>query len=269
MSTISKTVIDKRFVDINPKTCGREACAKKHSFGPAVRSNWLIHFVVSGKGKFKTSRGEYSLSGGDIFIIKPQEITFYEADEHEPWEYIWISFDSNIKPPAQILSKDCIFAPYLEDIFKSAFYHPDSTEGSAGYEEHLTSVIWAMFSRIKRQSGNMKPESSEDYVRRAMSIMSAELSEGITAEAVANRLHLNRSYFTSLFTAVTGISPGEHLKGLRMERAAALLIEGNFTVSIVAASVGYSDGFVFSRAFKGHYGISPSEYQKRFKTKVD
>jgi len=265
MANNSKIVVNRKYTEINPRTCGHECCAPSHSYGPAVRSNWLIHFVVCGKGKFLTSRGEYALSRGDIFIIKPHEIIYYEADAGEPWEYIWISFDAGIRLPSLLAARDYVFAPYLEDIFKDAFYCHDSTEGNSGYEEHLTSLIWEMISRIRREAVISKAESAEEYVRRALSIMTAELSEGITAESVAKRLNLNRSYFTSLFTSVTGSSPGEHLKLLRMERAAALLVKGDFTVSVVGASVGYSDSFVFSRAFKRHFGISPSKYQKNFK----
>ena len=48
-----------------------------------------------------------------------------------------------------------------------------------------------------------------------------------------------------------------------MKRAAKHLMEGEHNVTTVAASVGYSDVFVFSRAFKQFYGCAPSEYAQR------
>ena len=264
MAIESKTLTNPRYNDINPTTCGHQICDPRHSFGPAVRDNWLLHFVVSGKGVFRTVRGEYALGGGDLFIIRPQEITYYEADGDDPWEYYWLSFDSSLRLPSAIMGRDHVFAPYLEELFRSAFDRPDSTAGVAGYEDHLCSVIFGIIARLRAEESNARAERAEDYVRSAISIMSSEYPSGITVADVAARLHLNRSYFTSLFTSVTGVSPKEHLRILRMERAAALLRSGQYTVSVVAASVGYSDLFIFSRAFKGYYGVSPTEYRSSY-----
>ena len=264
MAHLSKTVANHRYSDINPATCGYERCAPSHFYGPAVRSEYLLHFVVSGNGEFKTARGEYSLGAGDVFIIRPEEITYYEADRDDPWEYYWISFDSGVRLPSVIMHRDHVFAPYLEELFVSAFEREDSTHGVGGYEEHLCSVIWEICARFKREEASVGRESAEDYVRRAIALMNSEMPDGVTVGQVADRLHLNRSYFTTLFTEVTGTSPGDHLKIMRMERAAGLLREGGYTVAVVAASVGYSDTFVFSRAFKAYFGVSPAEYSRRF-----
>ena len=103
--------------DLNPIIAGNERCLPSHQFGPAVRSYWLLHFVVSGKGVFRTSRGEYSLGKNDIFVIRPYEITYYEADKSEPWEYMWIGFSSSIPLPMKLLENDTFYAPFLYDIF--------------------------------------------------------------------------------------------------------------------------------------------------------
>ena len=41
--------------------CGREDCEKGHFFGPAVRSHQLIHFVLKGKGIYRTGYGQYEI----------------------------------------------------------------------------------------------------------------------------------------------------------------------------------------------------------------
>ena len=42
--------------------CGREDCEKGHFFGPAVRSHQLIHFVLKGKGIYRTGYGQYEIN---------------------------------------------------------------------------------------------------------------------------------------------------------------------------------------------------------------
>ena len=88
------TLLDNlHMADINPRICGVEACAPGHSFGPAVREYFLLHYVVRGKGIFRRGKREYTLQAGEIFVIRPGEVTYYEADMRDPWEYMWAGFD--------------------------------------------------------------------------------------------------------------------------------------------------------------------------------
>ena len=259
MKLINKIVINQHYNDINPKECGKEICDPAHSYGPAVRSYYLLHFVVSGKGKFKCAGGEYELGKNDVFIIRPNEVTFYQADEKDPWTYIWIGFTARLHMPSVINSKNVIYAPFLSEIFYSCIKANDISQNGKGYEALLCSEIWKMIFELNERDGR-SGEAVERYVRSALNIMEAEYPMGITVADIAERLHLNRSYFSQLFKEVTGRSPGAHLLSLRMERAAELLCRIGLNVSVTANSVGYSDVFTFSRAFKSYYGISPRDY---------
>ena len=73
--------------------CGYEKCASGHSFGPAVRTQYLLHYVISGKGLYTVGGLTYSVTAGQAFLIKPSELTYYQADEEAPWEYMWMAFD--------------------------------------------------------------------------------------------------------------------------------------------------------------------------------
>jgi AraC-like DNA-binding protein len=84
----------------------------------------------------------------------------------------------------------------------------------------------------------------------------------ITVEAIASRLGLNRSYFSTLFKRTTGVSPKRYLFDYRMRIAGTLLREKRTAVSVAANSVGYGDIFNFSKMFKRAYGCSPLEYAK-------
>ena len=87
--------------------CGREQCAAGHSFGPAVRPHYLIHFILSGQGRYHVNGDIHHLQAGDAFLIYPGETTFYEADEKNPWEYAWIGFGGE---SCRALLSSCAFS---------------------------------------------------------------------------------------------------------------------------------------------------------------
>lgn len=81
-----------RNLDAMIYTCGYETCIPGHSYGPAIRSGYMIHYILKGKGIYKTNGKIYQLSEGDAFLIKPDTLIYYEADHHHPWSYTWIGF---------------------------------------------------------------------------------------------------------------------------------------------------------------------------------
>lgn len=81
-----------RNLDAMIYTCGYETCAPSHHYGPVVRSGYLIHYILKGKGIYKTDGHIYQLSEGDAFLIRPNTLIYYEADKYDPWTYTWIGF---------------------------------------------------------------------------------------------------------------------------------------------------------------------------------
>ena len=65
--------------------------------------------------------------------------------------------------------------------------------------------------------------------------------------------------------AVTGYTPVNYIRQMRMQRAAVLLKEGRFAVSEVMYMVGFSTQSYFSKCFNQTFGISPAEYARRNK----
>ncbi len=69
-----------KFKDLYLCFCGMSACRPNHSFGPAVRPNYIIHYILSGKGTYQVGERRYEIRQGQGFLIEPEAVTFYKAD---------------------------------------------------------------------------------------------------------------------------------------------------------------------------------------------
>lgn len=243
--------------DIFPTELGREQCDPGHKFGPYIRKYYLIHTVVSGKGSFTVQGKTYPLRAGDSFIISPDIPTVYQADEQDPWVYIWIGFKAGIELPPQF-AQAVWHDPAVTQLFEQAW---EACAPRQGREARLCGFLWQLIAMMEAKNQPTEPKNSA-YVVRAKAIMRRQYVYGIQVADVAERIGLERSYFSNLFKKETGQSPRAYLTAIRMRRAAALLKNQNATPGITALSVGYPDVFSFSRMFRRYYGCSPSEYRK-------
>ncbi len=250
----TEAVTDMGYPHINPVLFGFQSCKPSHSYGPAVRSHWLIHYVVSGKGDFRTDKRTYALKAGDAFVIRPYEETYYEADREDPWEYVWIGFTCDGPLPIEL--PEVINCPGTKRVFDDMKRCADRSGGKSAY---LCGKIWELFSLWLDND----PAPARDYVDQAMDYIHAEYMTGISIQDIADRLRLDRTYFSVLFKRKTGLSPSQYLIRYRMQQAAYLLTEKHTSVSVAAYSVGYSDIYTFSKIFKKHFSVSPREYASK------
>lgn len=244
---------DEEFSDLNPVQFGYENCNKSHSFGPAIRTHWLIHYVISGFGIFKIRDKEYNVKPGEMFVIPPYIETYYEADSVNPWSYIWIGFTTTREVTEKLL--DVIKYPEAEKIFSSMKNCESFSNGRSAY---LSARLWDLFALLS-ENGNNK----YGHVDKALQFIHSNYMHDITVEKIAQHLNLDRTYFSVIFKNKTGLSPKQYLLNYRMSIAATLITKKHIAISVVANSVGYSDLYTFSKMFKRHFGVSPSNYAIR------
>ncbi|MBQ2272241.1 MAG: AraC family transcriptional regulator [Clostridia bacterium] len=249
----SEFVINCRYGGLNPVQFGEQVCPSGHSFGPAVRIHWLLHYVVSGFGTFVRDGVEHRVSPGEIFVIPPHVETYYEADRERPWEYYWIGFTTDEALP-EALSHPVVSCPQAGEIFEEMRRCSTYENGKSAY---LAGCLWKLMATLLEQK-----TKQADYVDKALNCIHSEFATGITVGAIAERLNLDRSYFSNLFTRRVGTSPGAYLRSYRLNRAAELMSRYGEKPTTAALSVGYDDLFHFSKAFKQHFGVSPREYCK-------
>ena len=111
----------------------------------------------------------------------------------------------------------------------------------------------------------MKPETESDWqdrIRRAQSLIESRLDEEIPIEELAAAVNASLFHFHRVFRGLTGETVREYARRLRLERAAHRLKHApNMDILSVALEALYESHEAFTRAFKRHFGMTPSEFR--------
>jgi transcriptional regulator GlxA family with amidase domain len=90
----------------------------------------------------------------------------------------------------------------------------------------------------------------------------ANLGRPLPVAELARVAGLSRAHFSRLFAAGEGLPPAQYVLQRRLESAARLLVQGAaLPVKEIAILTGFSDPNYFAKAFRRHYGLSPTEYR--------
>lgn len=123
--------------------------------------------------------------------------------------------------------------------------------------------------KFSSEPGGVRPaicttDRDKEFADRLSAIVEENLSRpDFSVDEFAQLMRLGRTVFYRKLRGVTGYSPNEYLRVVRMKKAAELLHSAeNLTVSEVSYRVGISDPFYFSKCFKAQFGVAPSVYQK-------
>lgn len=118
-------------------------------------------------------------------------------------------------------------------------------------------------SSTLKQLGVEEPEEDNDFLIQYIDIVKANISnQELDVSVIYQALGMSRANFYRKVKTVTGLSPIELIKNIRLEAGAKLLKESSMNVSEVAQHVGFSSRSYFARSFKTVYGMSPTEYQE-------
>lgn len=111
----------------------------------------------------------------------------------------------------------------------------------------------------------MKEDTKATYQERILRVLlyiQNNLYEPLSLEELAKVACFSPYHFHRIFRGMVGETLAEHIRRLRLERAAQILQQSNRTVTDLAFETGYETVESFSRAFKDRFGTTPSDYKK-------
>jgi AraC-like DNA-binding protein len=114
-------------------------------------------------------------------------------------------------------------------------------------------------------------ESADDkFIQNALAIVEKNISDpDFSVEEMSRSLFLSRVAVYKKLFALTGKTPLEFIRSVRIKRAAQLLERNELTVAEVAYEVGFNNPKNFAKYFKAEYNVLPSAYATSKKSAVE
>lgn len=251
---------------------GYEKCDSAHSWGPALRDHYLIHYVSAGCGSFLCNKQSYNLQAGDLFLISPGQLSSYRADPLDPWEYCWVGFNGTDARRLVTMAGFSKSQPVLKsdspETSNRLLRIAQVSGNTAAHDAEMAGCLYLFLAHlISLNDRRTVTDSHQEYVSNALRFIQYNYAGDIGVNDIARYVGISRSQLYRAFLQDFNISPHNYLQKYRINEACTLLRNRSISIAEVAGSVGFNDPLYFSRVFKAIKGCTPSDYQLKKRQK--
>lgn len=228
------------------KRRNREACA--------------FAFKFSGRTVYR-QHGKEFISDSTHAIFLPQGAD-YDYSCQEIGECIMVEFDTLVQPSPALQ----VFSVLPPKDLRAQLLQMEQmiTFRKSGYQAFCMATVYQLIYELtSRKSQNYSLRKKESILLPALDYLENHYHDPeLNNHQLAACTGMSEVYFRKLFTASFSVSPMKYVRMLRMQKAREMLKSDYGTIEDVALSVGYTNIYRFSKAFRENEGVSPSEYAR-------
>ena len=254
------------------------------------RFNWHasleIMFVLEGRLRAFTQRGEFELSEGDFICIRPNE-------GHASMVEVPGTVAAVLHISQAYLEKLCEVVPPISCMYcgkiprdndyigiKHAFasiYSLLATDGGLASRISAEAALMSIIGILVRQAapgencGEKNPITSQQK-QKLMEIhrqIERRYQDKITLKNLAEAVGMNPSYLSSFFARCMQMGLHEYIARKRLAMAVWELNNSDDTILEIAVSAGFPDAKSLYGAFRKYFGMTPNEYRRQLSTRTD
>lgn len=248
-----------------------------------------IYFVQHGRGTHVINGLPYAMARGDIYLMGFGAVHQYVDCHNLEVDALYFPLAFFDEATLAILGRQPTLRPFLTE------------DGGGGRWKHLSPVsfdamnaelgelkqAWASvtevggllthalflrllihlaqwtdaFDRQTVMEAPTAPLSVEEAVARAVHLLETGFTEPLHIDDVARAVCMSPDWLTKTFDRVTGRTPRDYLRALRLDRAKALLMTTSASMTEIALASGFGDSAYFARVFREETGITPSHFR--------
>ena len=247
-----------------------------------------ISAITGGKGVYTCGGVDYPFSPGDVFFHCGNDVHYFsniEGPEHPALiairfdsRFIWVPggefFDSKylklFTQPSNISrrigadqSTAPIIAGLLEDIFNECRAQQPAYDLLV--KAKLLTILANMSRNFYRELEEINAPAISEWhlanMEKSMDYILSHLESPLTLDDLAKVACMSRSYYSTMFKTLNGVSPWDYITGQRIDLAQYRLETTDKPILEISQSCGFNSIANFNRAFKKLTGRTPREFR--------
>ncbi|WP_018887713.1 AraC family transcriptional regulator [Paenibacillus massiliensis] len=245
-----------------------------------MHHDYDLWFLQEGKAKITVHGKEHTVMPGDVVFFYPG-VPYTAAACEGACRFMYVHFDFRIGHNERILSElqlpGIISASLIHDetfLLVQAYQRLKQQGSKSGNRLYVKACLTAVIAKIielhalGQYHGNFldsdtkirTSERSLDVLQPVLAFIDENLHQSFKMSELAALVGISEKYFISYFKKALGITPGQYIYQIKMNRARDYLYEKKYSIQEIAAFLGYPDPFTFSKAFKKYYNVPPSRF---------
>lgn len=235
-------------------------------------NGYILQLTTFGSGTIYDGKNTFNVNRGQLLLFSPNVIQNYQRhSESLYWHYKWIYFLPNPKwnkwlnwsnkeaGIGRIKINDNRYFQEISQLFSKIDLELKS---SHFFKEDVATTLleYLLMKCISAEKIEVIPVIDQRILNVCDLILS-NLSRNDSVEYIAEKVFLSPSRLSHLFKASLGISLVQWRELQRIAESKKLLYFSNVSILNIAKSLGYEDPLYFSKIFKKHTGLSPSEFR--------
>ena len=149
--------------------------------------------------------------------------------------------------------------PFSEEVLKaqikSLMKNKERLRNSFKTNAVGSSTSPAVISKLDRQ-----------FIEKITKIIEKKMADSeFNIDSLVQEVGISRSGLFAKLKALTGMTPNDYIRLIRLRKAASLLVNEGISSSEACFQVGFSSPSYFSKCFQDQFGMSPSEFKKKNK----
>ncbi len=265
---------------------------KNYSFRGEHHNFWEIVYVDRGEIEVQADDKQHILRQGSIIFHKPNEFHRFDSGCETAPNVIVCSFDCHSEAMEQFSGKVMQINSYerkllvqmLEEgqyAFEYPFSHPLQRRTSApiGCEQIFRSCLEMFLISLLRRlndttesivtlSTAARENSEETLVEDICLYINEHLNEDLTVTHICLQFFISRTRLQPLFRNYLGCTIHAHIIKMRIREAKTFIREEMYNLTEISELLGFKSIHYFSKVFKKETGMSPSEYARSIKAKL-
>ena len=273
-----------------------KGCSLSHTVGMSAEKSTLsylhhakdciILYFIKGSGNVKIEGKKYTIAEGDVILINPSELFMCEIYSNTHHERLVLRVNHSIM---ENFSQDgsSMLLPLYKRENGSKNHIPHDLVESIGAQKYMEEIfkyakcsspsqkILAVCKTIELLnvvseylSSNKKPASavSNNLINDVVNFINAHFHENVSVESIASEFHIDKSYLSHLFKEYVGIPLWNYVICKRVNYFNDLVIQ-NRSIEEAYVLAGFQNYSNFFRLYKKHMNMTPSEFQRTYKTR--